>query len=201
MELSNRSQKKFDSILKNAEKEFIQYGYNRVTMDSISKKANVSKVTLYKYFSDKQVLYEHILRKNYLKEFNVIESIINSDMLFKDKIENIIKTRLDKYYDVNQLIVENDYFASLDMDNFIKERTLIMNSLNKILYTEGKNEGLIREDLSTITITKYFDIIRTGLISNFRSLQELDNDDLSKLLEVLYAGVLGCKFSSKVKED
>ena len=64
MELSKRSQKKIESILQNAEKLFIKYGFNKVTMDSIAYEANVSKVTLYKYFPDKHHLYEMILMEN-----------------------------------------------------------------------------------------------------------------------------------------
>ena len=192
MELSNRSLKKYNSILKNAEKEFIKYGFNKVTMDSIANTANVSKVTLYKYFSDKQVLYEHILKENYFKEFNIIEETIHSDMRFNEKIDKIIKTRLAKYYSSDRLIVEKNYDQSDEMRTFISERTIIMESLNTKLYAQGKEEGMIRIDLTNETITKYFEIIRSGLIANFSTLQDIQNEDLSILFEVLYAGVLGC---------
>ena len=192
MELSNRSLKKYNSILKNAEKEFIKYGFNKVTMDSIANTANVSKVTLYKYFSDKQILYEHILKENYFKEFNIIEETIHSDMRFNEKIDKIIKTRLAKYYSSDRLIVEKNYDQSDEMRTFISERTIIMESLNTKLYAQGKEEGMIRIDLTNETITKYFEIIRSGLIANFSTLQDIQNEDLSILFEVLYAGVLGC---------
>ena len=197
MELSNRSLKKYNSILKNAEKEFIKYGFNKVTMDSIANTANVSKVTLYKYFSDKQVLYEHILKENYFKEFNIIEETIHSDMRFNEKIDKIIKRRLAKYYSSDRLIVEKNYDQSDEMRTFISERTIIMESLNTKLYAQGKEEGMIRIDLTNETITKYFEIIRSGLIANFSTLQDIQNEDLSILFEVLYAGVLGCNKKNK----
>ena len=197
MELSNRSLKKYNSILKNAEKEFIKYGFNKVTMDSIANTANVSKVTLYKYFSDKQILYEHILKENYFKEFNIIEETIHSDMRFNEKIDKIIKTRLAKYYSSDRLIVEKNYDQSDEMRTFISERTIIMESLNTKLYAQGKEEGMIRIDLTNETITKYFEIIRSGLIANFSTLQDIQNEDLSILFEVLYAGVLGCNKKNK----
>ncbi|NQV51449.1 MAG: helix-turn-helix transcriptional regulator, partial [Candidatus Marinimicrobia bacterium] len=39
-------------ILRTAEKLFMQFGYNRVTVEEICREAKVSKVTFYKYFSN-----------------------------------------------------------------------------------------------------------------------------------------------------
>jgi len=197
MELSNRSRKKVESILINAENEFIDYGFNKVTMDSIAYKANVSKVTLYKYFSDKQVLYEHILKENYLKEFNEIERIIKSDMKFKEKLDLVTKTRLSKYITKKQLLMDENYNQSIDFKTFIKERAQIMNVLNTQLYDQGRVEGFIRDDLSDATLARYFNVIRTGLIHNFALLGELNEFDLNVLMDVLYAGVIGCNKREK----
>lgn len=196
MELSARSIKKINSILKNAEREFIKYGFNKVTMDGVAAKANVSKMTLYKYFSDKSALYEEILKNNYFNEFDQIEEIINGDMFFKEKIDEIVKIRLEKYRNKDQLIVEEDYDPTDEFKLFIKERSAIMEELNSSLYEQGKNEGMIREDLTDETISFYFSIIRSGLVQNFSKLQNLNDKDLTILLEVLYAGVLGCKIKN-----
>ena len=60
------------------------------------------------------------------------------------------------------------------------------------LFTQGKMEGFICEDISDETLEIYFKIIQKGIISEFKDLDELENDKLSKLLKTLYAGVLGC---------
>ena len=66
MELSTRSQRKVNTIIEQASRLFARHGYIKVTMESIAQYANVSKVTLYKYYKDKQTLYEHIvLEKDY----------------------------------------------------------------------------------------------------------------------------------------
>lgn len=192
MELSNRSQKKVDSILLNASRLFVQHGYHKVTMESIAQYANVSKVTLYKYFSDKQVLYEHILKSIYLEEYNEIVEIINSRLPFPEKIDGVVKARIKKYYDKSKPIFQGEITLSLDLQKFADEYTIKMNENRKKLYDQGKMEGYICDDISDETLEMYFKIIQKGLVSEFKDLGELESENLSKLLNILYAGVLRC---------
>jgi AcrR family transcriptional regulator len=48
---------KAEKILNTTIKLFIHEGVKKTTMDEIAEKANVSKVTIYKYFIDKDTLY------------------------------------------------------------------------------------------------------------------------------------------------
>lgn len=193
MELSNRSQKKVDSILLNASRLFVQHGYHKVTMESVAQYANVSKVTLYKYFSDKQVLFEHILKTTYLQEYDEIIEIINSNLPFEEKIDGVVKARIKKYYDKSKPIFQGEITLSLDLQKFIKKYTKLMNKQRKKLYEQGKMEGFICEDIADETLELYFKIIQQGLVSEFKDLGDLDNNDLTQLLKILYAGVLGCQ--------
>lgn len=192
MELSNRSQKKVDSILLNASRLFVQHGYHKVTMESVAQYANVSKVTLYKYFNDKQVLYEHILKDIYLLEYNEIVEIINSSLSFEKKIDGVVKARIKKYYDKTKPIFQGEISLSYDLQKFIKKYTKLMSQQRTKLYNQGKKEGYICEDITDETLEMYFKIIQKGLVSEFKDLGELENDSLAKLLKILYAGVLGC---------
>ena len=168
MELSARSQKKVDSIILNASRLFVQHGYHKVTMESIAQYANVSKVTLYKYFSDKQVLYEHILKEIYLEEYNEVVEVINSHKPFEEKIDGVVKARIKKYYDKSKPIFSGEITLSLDVQKFIKKYTKLMNKQRTKLYEQGKMEGFINEDISDETLEMYFKIIQKGLVSEFK---------------------------------
>ena len=192
MELSNRSQKKVDSILLNASRLFVQHGYHKVTMESIAQYANVSKVTLYKYFNDKQVLYEHILKDIYLIEYNETIEIINSNLPFDEKIDGIVKTRIRKYYDKTKPIFQGEITLSFELQKFIKKHTKLLRQQRTKLYNQGKMEDYICEDINDETLEVYFKIIHRGLVSELKDLGDLENESLSKLLKLLYSGVLGC---------
>jgi len=192
MELSNRSQKKVDSILLNASRLFVQHGYHKVTMESIAQYANVSKVTLYKYFNDKQVLYEHILKEIYLSEYNEIVEVLKSNLPYEEKVDGVVKARIKKYYDKTKPIFQGEITLSFELQKFIKKYTKLMVQQRAKLFNQGRMEGFICEDISDETLEIYFKIIQKGIVSEFKDLDELENDKLSKLLKTLYAGVLGC---------
>ena len=75
MALSKRSQRKVDSIIEHASLLFVRHGFHKVTMESIAQYANVSKVTLYKYFRDKQALYEHIITLGFEEELEILTGL------------------------------------------------------------------------------------------------------------------------------
>jgi len=86
MALSSRSQRKVNTIIEQASRLFVRHGYHNVTMESIAQYANVSKVTLYKYFKDKQTLYEHIILLNSTKDLEDIKTIISDFIPYPDKV-------------------------------------------------------------------------------------------------------------------
>ena len=58
--ISQKKSKKLCQISQTAETLFKLYGIKRVTVEEICKKANVSKMTFYKYFRNKIELVKHI---------------------------------------------------------------------------------------------------------------------------------------------
>lgn len=200
-ELSDRSKKVIRLIIEGATQEFIRYGFFKTSIDGIAAYTGASKVTIYKYFNNKQNLYEYILKEIYLTEFNAIKEIIQTDLSFEEKIDKIIEVRIHKYDDNNVLKMEKNYILSEDLKEFNNRYSNEMTMLNKSLYEQGKKEGLIRQDITDELLDLYFTIIRSGLRENFTSLQIFGKDNLHKLLDILYAGVLGCpKAQAKEKE-
>lgn len=58
----SRSERKRKALLLAATELFLDKGYDGTSMDDVAAKAAVSKPTVYKYFADKQRLYEAIVR-------------------------------------------------------------------------------------------------------------------------------------------
>ena len=77
-------------FLKISEKLFFKFGYRRVTIKDICEGASLSKMTFYRYFKNKEEVAKIVL-KNIIDESNKkFESIMESDNLFINKIENLI---------------------------------------------------------------------------------------------------------------
>lgn len=190
--LTTRSIRKVQSIVENASRLFVQHGYHKVTMEGISQYANVSKVTLYKYFEDKQALYEYILKENYLKEYDEVVESIDSDLPFEDKIKNVVKARIKKYYDKNVPIYHGEITLSLHLQKFIKEYKIKMQVHRQDLYIQGRNENFICSDVADKTLETYFKVIQQGLVTVLKDINDFDDEKLTDLLTILFAGVLGC---------
>ncbi len=65
-ELSRTRQARRDLLLKTARSLFLRDGYSATTMEGVAAAANISKATLYKYFSDKNELFLGLVRERSL---------------------------------------------------------------------------------------------------------------------------------------
>jgi AcrR family transcriptional regulator len=85
--------KKLDQILTTAEDLFQRFGFKRITIEEICEKANVSKMTFYKYFSNKNELIKRIMNDwldRVVKTFNEVELM---NIPFTEKIRILIRLK------------------------------------------------------------------------------------------------------------
>lgn len=85
--------KKANKILNTTVNLFINDGIKKITMDDIAENSNVSKVTLYKYFADKDSLYLEISKHIFLDYIEQFTNTAASD-----------KTLIKKLYDFLNII-------------------------------------------------------------------------------------------------
>jgi AcrR family transcriptional regulator len=87
--------KKHGQIVKTAETLFTRHGIKRITVEEICQKARVSKMTFYKYFSNKTDLVKHI-SNNWIEEgFEKLDEINALDIPFPEKIEMMFKWKTE----------------------------------------------------------------------------------------------------------
>lgn len=87
--------KKREQIVETAERLFTRHGIKRITVEEICQKAGVSKMTFYKYFSNKTDLVEHICNDWIEEGFEKLDEINALDIPFPEKIEMMFKWRTD----------------------------------------------------------------------------------------------------------
>lgn len=95
---------KKEQIIESARELFTQYGYKRVSMDEIAKKANVTKRTIYAYFKDKDELFTYFITEEVKEMKGIIETIETEQLPFFDKINKTIYELL-KYKNSNPFIM------------------------------------------------------------------------------------------------
>ena len=76
-----------EELIDKAEKLFVKYGYDEVSVSDIVKKAGVAQGTFYYYFKSKDEMRNAIIEKNIEEVKRLIDSIIfNKDMTALDKM-------------------------------------------------------------------------------------------------------------------
>lgn len=118
-----------EQIIQSAMKLFVKNGYNATTTVSIAEEAEISEVTLFRYFSSKEELFiaglEPIIMTSLEKSINESESLEAIE-----KLKYLIKDRVQfasKNHEVLKLILmESQINPELVSDNYINKIISIM---------------------------------------------------------------------------
>ena len=154
----NRTSKKCSQLIETAQELFFKHGVQRITIEEICKKANVSKVTFYKYFSNKDELVKYIRNELMNQGFSKYDEINEIDISFPEKVERITQWRIDFFSNIKSEFIED----ILSVEDTIEEM--------KIRYLKhievAQKKGEVRKDLSPeliwLVTEKLNEIVKDG---------------------------------------
>jgi len=139
LERKNREKdQRIQTILKAAEKLFFSKGYLKTTMDEIALEAQISKPTVYQYFTTKDELYSYLMLP-FLEEFgrqfegiekNLFEKKYSSG---RELVKNLFKIFIRSYEKApDSLLVANVFFQHQELiDQLNPESRSILSSKGK----------------------------------------------------------------------
>lgn len=186
-----RTEQKKESIRRAAIELFQVYGFNKVSIGDISRRANVSHVTIYNHFGSKEELIRDIIKTVSYDLVKKAHEIIEGDKPFLEKINEIIfsKASLASQYQGELIkMVARDYPEMKEFIDSLREKEL--DSLLDKLVTEGKRLKYINPELSPRSILYYFTALRNGIYADKELLENIEID--SKLAyDVNYLALYG----------
>lgn len=147
-------------LIKTAKDLFFRYGIKRVTVEEICKEANVSKMTFYKHFKNKNELVKTWITEmtdESLERYNIL---MKRDIPFEEKVRETIQMKLEGSDQMSQEFF-SDYIphAEPDLHDFIHQRMHDMMGLIIKDYAEAQKRGDIRQDLKIEFILWYLNKI------------------------------------------
>ncbi len=96
------SQEKRTSILEGAMHAFTEYGFEGTSMDKIATLANVSKITIYKHFQNKETLFLEMVTQ-YLEENKTYKQLdYSQDTTIEEQLKTFIKAEVFRVTDPKQ---------------------------------------------------------------------------------------------------
>ena len=146
-----------DKIINKATEMFLKLGFKSVTMDDIACEMCISKKTIYKYFSNKELLIEEgtaivhqniykIIDEIVLQNYNAIEENFEIRKMFKEMFQYTNTSplyQLKKHYpEIHLKVIESKIEDCREMftQNILK----------------GIRQGLYRENIDIETATKFY---------------------------------------------
>ncbi|MED1203853.1 TetR/AcrR family transcriptional regulator [Heyndrickxia acidicola] len=184
-----RTERKKEMIKQAALNLFSSYGADKVSVAEISKKANVSPVTIYNYFGSKDELLRAVLVDYMDKSFEEYRELIYSDRPFSEKIEQVIfrKTETAKELSPEFLQSLTDPGIQALFEEYTNEKSM---PLAMELIDQGKKQGYINPKLTTEAILFYIHIF-TETTQKKEGLGLLSKDALIDLVELFFYGLMG----------
>lgn len=117
---AQKKSRKREQIIETAKKLFMRHGIKRVSVAEICNTAGASKMTFYKYFSNKIELVEHIWRNLLEEGFNKLDEIDAMDIPLPEKIQLMFNWKQDFVAKISDIFIEEILPINIDVDQYRK---------------------------------------------------------------------------------
>ncbi len=172
-----RTEQKKESIRNAAVELFQEYGFNKVSISDIAKKAHVSHVTLYKYFGGKDELVRDIIQRNVLDLTAKVKEILDSDMPYLEKVEALTSSKVTTAIGFQGELLSTIARDYPEMKRFMEKLRTDNTQLTENFLAEGKKSGYIRKDISTRSLKIFFNVFRNGIYADKQLLESIKVDE------------------------
>ena len=111
-----------NAILQAARKLFFDKGFKHVTVESIARKAELSKGSVYLYFKSKEEIYTHILLNDIDKFYKTIAGLLEEGLSASDKLMSLANTYAGFFINDRELFrIMMNYMLNINHMNLPEE--------------------------------------------------------------------------------
>ncbi len=111
---------KKEQVILEARKLFKKYGYKKVSMDEVARKAQVTKKTIYTYFKDKEELFKYFIKEELEQIRQRIEQKEKENLPFIEYVSGCIYEMLKIRNESKLFNNVLEEFKNQENDNFLK---------------------------------------------------------------------------------
>ena len=146
-----------NAILKAARKLFFDKGFKHVTVESIARKAELSKGSVYLYFKSKEEIYTHILLSDIDKFHKIIAGLMEEGLSSSDKLMSLANTYAGFFINDRELFrIMMNYMLNINHMNLPEEiDRQIVSATNK---TVNIIEEIFRMGIASGEFPPYIDL-------------------------------------------
>jgi AcrR family transcriptional regulator len=188
-----RKEQKGDSIRRAALELFKVYGFKKVSMREIARKADVSQVTIYNHFGSKDELVREAIKTLILYSLEKYRSIINGEGTFANKLELIVFDKTDLLSQFQGELMQTVIRNYPEIEQFVE--AIWQREVNQLLidfFEEGRRQGYVDKEVSEEAILVYYEILRRGIYAKYGLVNTEHNAKLMReLMSLFLNGLMG----------
>ena len=189
-----RKEQKKENILRAALELFQTYGFNKVSINEIARKAGVSQVTIYNRFGSKEDLVREVVKTFFMTMLEKYSATLKGEEPFLEKLEAVVfdKTQIAQQFhgELWREVAKDDS----ELRQFIN--SLWRNEITQLLidfFDDGRKQGIINPGISQEAVLLYFEIIRQGIYNSRAVIESIERNPklVGELMSLLTYGLNG----------
>ena len=127
---------------------FVRYGFRRVSVEEICRTASVSKMTFYKFFSNKIDLLREVINDLFDQILLGYKKIMDQDVPFEEKVRQQLIMKFEGTNDISAELVKDIYGGSVpEIHDLWRSRADEMLKMVFNDYLNAQKRGEIRQDM------------------------------------------------------
>ncbi|MFW0785213.1 helix-turn-helix domain-containing protein [Gordonia sp. CPCC 206044] len=180
-------------ILEAAERTFERFGVGKTTMDDIAKEANISRPTVYRYFSDRDTLITALIEVRSRRMFAKARTYLRKRKTFGEQIVDGLIFLVDKGRKdpVVRLIVSPEH---MDMATALVGSSGLAARLTEEMWgpviDEARERGEVRPDRTNAEICQWIALVELILVGRMDFGSDADPEHRRMLTNFLVPGIL-----------
>jgi len=171
---------------------FWKFGIRRVSIEEVCRKAEVSKVTFYKYFENKNDLAIHLLDTIYTESLETYRELMGRDIPFEDKVRETIRMKMEGTQEISNEMID-DILGHPDEEIKNYYQSIATTVLQEVVrwYAEAQKKGEVRQDIR-VEFMMFFMNHMMELAQDERLLGIYGNsrDAIMELLNFFFYGIM-----------
>ena len=188
----SKHSKKYLQILETSRDLFWRFGIRRVTVEEICEKSAVSKMTFYKYFSNKNDLVKEIIDNIYAEAIKKYRNIMDSEVPYKEKVTRLAMLKLESTNEISHEFLDDFYSLRDDeLSRFLHEKVNENLNLMREDFIKAIKAGDIRHDIKPEFLMYLLNhLIEMGKDPSLNSIYPDAQEMIMELMNFFFYGIL-----------
>lgn len=193
--MEKRSEK-FESITSAAKSLFWKHGIRRVSIEEICEVAGVSKMTCYKYFSNKTAIAKYLIEDLFETGVKAYKDIYNSEIPYEEKVKKLIDLKMSNAHEMSQELLDDIYkYQDEELSGTIEDIKMRMIGIYLDDIREAQKDGEIRVDIKP-KFMLYFLNNLTEMLTDKRLVELYPNPEqmIIEVMSFFFYGIMPRKY-------